>query len=98
MNKSLGMVNTPSNKNKFPEGFSTPTKKNKFSIIKGMNTVNTINIKLHEDINKSKEDSEFFEYEEEKKEELTNDEKFVYGMREPKDYRKIKLLGKYVLF
>ena len=45
-------------------------------------------------MNKSKEDSEFFDYEDEKKEDLTSEEKFVYGMREPKEYKKIKLLGK----
>jgi hypothetical protein len=89
------LVSTPSHKSKFlvPEGFSTPTKKNRMSL-KGTNLLNSINLKLQEEMNKSKEDSEYFEYEDEKKEELTTDEKFVYGMREPKEYKKIKLLGK----
>lgn len=48
-------------------------------------------------MNKSKEESEMFDYEDEKLLELTNDEKALYGNRELKDYKKIKLLGKYIL-
>ena len=62
-------------------GHMTPTKKTK----------------LKENWNKikEKEDFEFFDYEDEdKKEELTNEEKMMYGNREPRDYKKIKLLGK----
>jgi hypothetical protein len=43
----------------------------------------------------NKLDDDTFEYEEEKLLELTNDEKLVYGNREPRDYKKIKILGKY---
>lgn len=95
------LVSTPSNKGKFvvPEGFagfSTPTKKNRVSLkgIPPSNLLTSLNLKLQEEMNKSKEDSEFFDYEDEKKEDLTSEEKFVYGMREPKEYKKIKLLGK----
>ena len=37
---------------------------------------------------------EYFDYEEEKKAELTNEEKIIYGNRDPKGFMKIKLLGK----
>ena len=68
-------------------GHMTPTKKTKLK-------ENWNKIKEKEDA-KNKEDLEFFDYEyEDKKEELTNDEKMMYGNREPKDYKKIKLLGK----
>jgi hypothetical protein len=43
----------------------------------------------------NKKDDETFEYEEEKEQELTNEEKIIYGNREPKDYKKLKILGKY---
>lgn len=46
-------------------------------------------------MNRSKEtENEFFEYEEEKQIELTTEEKNIYGSREPKEFKKIKLLGK----
>ena len=37
---------------------------------------------------------EYFDYEDEKNAELLNEEKIIYGNREPKGYTKIKLLGK----
>ena len=38
--------------------------------------------------------SDLFEYETDKPKYLTNEEKLIYGNREPKGYKKIKLLGK----
>jgi hypothetical protein len=79
----------------------TPTKKLKFSfkasnnsLQNGLGNLNNINF----DNYKTKEEAEYFDYEDEKKEELTTDEKFLYGNREPKSYKKIKLLGKYIFF
>jgi len=37
---------------------------------------------------------EFFDYDDDKKEELTPDEKILYGNRQPKDYKKKKIIGK----
>jgi hypothetical protein len=37
---------------------------------------------------------EFFDYQTEKDQELTGDEKSIYGLREPEEYNKVKLLGK----
>jgi len=42
----------------------------------------------------SRKDEETFDYEEEKELELTNDERIIYGIREPKEFKKIKILGK----
>ena len=38
---------------------------------------------------------EYFEYEDDKKIDLSSEEKALYGNREPKGYSKIKLIGKY---
>lgn len=74
------------------ENYYTPKKRNLFH--NNISNLKSAAGSKLDDIYKSKEDSEFFEYEDDKKEELTNDEKLVYGNREPKDYKKIKLIGK----
>ena len=52
------------------------------------------NLKAINESLKAKEDSEFFNYSDEKDLDLTTEEKAQYGSREPKDYKKIKCIGK----
>ena len=58
------------------------------------NTIESVNL-INYSISYSKiEDSDVFEYEKEKPKLLTKEEKLIYGNREPKGFKKIKLLGK----
>jgi len=59
------------------------------------NTIESINIINYSSNYSPKSDtSDLFEYENDKPKYLTNEEKLIYGNREPKGYKKIKLLGK----
>jgi hypothetical protein len=81
----------------------TPSSKNKTEeLVRNSKVVNNIpkpvTRRKSEDRKIIKDESDIFEYEEDKKEELTNDEKLIFGIREPKNYKKIKLIGKYIYF
>ena len=59
------------------------------------NTIDSINVINYSTCYTNKiEESDLFEYEKDKPKYLTNEEKLIYGNREPKGYKKIKLLGK----
>jgi serine/threonine protein kinase len=79
---------TPKNKKVSNESILTPSKGNrlKFNLLQKLND------------SKTNEDSETFDYEEEKSIELSTEEKIVYGNREPRNYKKIRILGKYIAF
>ena len=59
------------------------------------NTIESINLINYSSNYSPKTDtSDLFEYEKDKPKYLTNEEKLIYGNREPKGYKKIRLLGK----
>ena len=58
------------------------------------NSVNTNNVSKRPLVKNEKEDSEYFDYADERPIELTKEEKDVFGNREMKGYHKIRLLGK----
>ena len=59
------------------------------------NTIDSINVINYSTCYTNKiEESDLFEYEKDKPKYLTNEEKLISGNREPKGYKKIKLLGK----
>ena len=59
------------------------------------NTIESINLINYSSNYSPKTDtSDLFEYETDKPKYLTNEEKLIYGNREPKGYKKIRLLGK----
>ena len=60
---------------------------------RGINAHSRIN-NLHLNDDSQTSNSDFFEFAQEKDAELTADEKLIYGDREPKHYKKVKLLGK----
>jgi hypothetical protein len=74
---------TPSNKNKQAVPIQTPSK-------------NSLKLNLLQKLNDSKtiEDSETFNYEDDKPIELSNEERLIYGNREPVGYKRLKILGK----
>ena len=58
------------------------------------NNINVNNLTNNRTITSPNEDEEFFEYSKDKEQELTKEEKMIYGDRIMKGYTKIKLLGK----
>ena len=91
-NKQLPNYSNNNIISKFP---SHSNKKTSSSIMKKRNTLyptGTSTINSHDDSQNIS--SDFFEYGTGKECELTAEEKLIYGDREPKHYKKVKLLGK----
>jgi hypothetical protein len=93
---NLGQIFTPTSKNILSsENEETSVEKGiniRFKSFKNASVKKTITYTTN--IQKQLEDSEYFDYESEKSQELTIEEKIVYGSRCPKGYTKLKLIGK----
>ena len=97
-NRNLKKKNTYQKKNKInsPKSRLSVNFHNlNHSNLSNNNTIDSINVINYSTCYTNKiEESDLFEYEKDKPKYLTNEEKLIYGNREPKGYKKIKLLGK----